>query len=295
MYSQETVHPPTRITDLLNPVGGPEPIHRLKPIPSERRQTNVLPGFAMIERAADGPGPPDCTLPPVVHMSASRPAADDTLSSPHNYESSPPRQTYDGQQQAQYHLRAASWDSSKGASNGSDHYGAARVLPGLPSSPGRQSSSGTSDGYLQLQCAMLIEPTRSSSIFPPLLRFECGCGSAFHPANGNHATYPHTGSLYEMKQPATPTLPSMSWAAPPLQSAAHAQYGRGHSVGLGPVPHESSSQCLQTSPPPAPAMFGPHVHTPLRGQIALYPSRTMGSAPPLTMSGGGDSQDGKPS
>lgn len=170
MYSQETVHPPTRITDLLNPVGGPEPIHRLKPIPSERRQTNVLPGFAMIERAADGPGPPDCTLPPVVHMSASRPAADDTLSSPHNYESSPPRQTYDGQQQAQYHLRAASWDSSKGASNGSDHYGAARVLPGLPSSPGRQSSSGTSDGYLQLQCAMLIEPTRSSSIFPPLLR-----------------------------------------------------------------------------------------------------------------------------
>lgn len=95
-----------------------------------------------------------------------------------------------------------------------------------------------------------------------------------------------------MKQPATPTLPSMNWAAPPSQSAAHARFGRGHSAGLGPVPHEPSSQCLQTSPPPV--IFGPHIHTPLRGQIALYPSRTMGSAPPLTMSGGGNSQDGEP-
>lgn len=156
MYSHETVHPPTRITDLLNPVGGPEPIHRLKPIPNERRQANVLPGFAMIERAADGPGPPDCTLPPVVHMSASRSTTDNTPSGLQTDESSPSRQSYDGQQQAQYHLRAASWDSSKGASNGSGQYGPARAVPSLPSSPGRQSSAGAFVGYLQncnVQCS----------------------------------------------------------------------------------------------------------------------------------------------
>lgn len=179
MYSQETVHPPTRITDLLNPVGGPEPIHRLKPIPSERRQTNVLPGFAMIERAADGPGPPDCTLPPVVHMSAVRPAADDTRPRPHNYESSPPRQTYDGQQQAQYHLRAASWDSSKGASNGSDHYGAARVVPILPSSPGRQSSSGASDGYLQVCNAHRTNPLFFHLPAPSPMRLNAAAAQPF--------------------------------------------------------------------------------------------------------------------
>lgn len=120
------------------------------------------------------------------------------------------------------------------------------------------------------------------------------------PANGGHAIPPHPGAAYETRQGTTGILPSMAWVASPAQSAAHAQYGRGHSSAvLGPSPHELSSQPVrqQTNLPPAPAMFGPHTHHP----HAQPPTRSVlpplggsvGGVRVMASGGGGDDEDGK--
>ena len=157
MYSPETAHPPTRITDLLNPVGGPVSALPLPHTPTERGHVNVLPGFAAIERAATGPRPPDYSLTPVVQTSASHSTVDEAPPAPRAHGGSSPRSNSDRQQHVQFSLRAASWESSNGASvNMHGHYGNGH--PTVPSLQARQIADGASDGYLQLQAAMFIIP-----------------------------------------------------------------------------------------------------------------------------------------